>query len=569
MPAFLDKPYIYEINTRVWLTALSRRYGKTITLGTIPDDVLDELADYGANCIWMMGAWQHSPAARRSALNYAHEYRPALPDMTSDDIVGSPYAIYRYEIDAEMGGRRGMASLRNRLAKRGMALMLDFVPNHMSTDSPWIREYPGFFVQGTPGDYRRDDFGIFKTKDAWGRTIHVCRGRDPYFPAWIDTAQLNAFNSDLREFAVETLLDVAEQCDGVRCDMAMLMTNRVFEQTWSHFVTDMPDNEYWRDIIPAVKEHYPDFLFTAEVYWDMEYELQQQGFDYTYDKRLYDRIVEGDPEKLRVHLLADHGFQKHMIRFLENHDEPRAADTLGIKRQVPAAALAFTLPGAMLLFDGQLTGSKVKLPVQLGRAPDEPANEGLKTFYLKLFDDLQNRIYARGEWRLLDLEPTWREYPTSYNLIAHSWEDPYTNDYRLIVVNMSNQYAQGIVNLEPLKNLIHDDWRLIDVVSDEVYERNGVDIVKSGLYIELDGYGFHVFRFEPIPQPDVLEDEPPQAADILPDKIMLDGEIVPQDEADSPDNVDKRKAVPQDKPDEEATNQKAHPVNGHSKKKES
>ena len=145
-----DKPYIYEINTRVWLTNLSRRYDKTTTLHTVPDADLDEIASYGVNTVWMMGAWERSPAARRSALNYLHEYRPALPDLTEADVTGSPYAIYRYEIDPDMGGRRGMAAFRRRLADRGLSLMLDFVPNHMATDSPWITHYPGFFVQATP-----------------------------------------------------------------------------------------------------------------------------------------------------------------------------------------------------------------------------------------------------------------------------------------------------------------------------------------------------------------------------------------------------------------------------------
>ncbi|MEL6149418.1 MAG: alpha-amylase family glycosyl hydrolase [Chloroflexota bacterium] len=507
MPSFPNKPSIYEINTRVWLTALSRRYHRTITLSTIPDEALDDIQANNCNGVWMMGAWQRSPAARRSALNYVHEYRPALPNMTDADVSGSPYAIYRYEVDHEMGGRRGMASLRERLAKRGMSLMLDFVPNHMSTDCPWIADYPELFVQGTPGDYRRDNFGMLKTKDAWGRSIYVCRGRDPYFPAWIDTAQLNAFNPELREHVIDTILEIADQCDGIRCDMAMLMTNRVFEQTWSHYVRDMPDEEYWREIIPAVKDHYPEFVFSAEVYWDMEYELQEQGFDFTYDKRLYDRVLEGDPEKIRIHLLSDIEFQRKMVRFLENHDEPRAADTLGIKRQVPAAALTFTLPGAMLLFDGQLTGSIVKLPVQLGRAPDEPVNDGLRLFYRKLFEDLKHPIYTDGEWRLLELMPAWGEFPTSYNLIAHGWRNPATSEYRLTVVNMSDDYAQGIVKLDAWPGITDHEWEIVDVVSDEVYERNGAELSSDGLYVLLGGNGFHVFRFDAIAPPEPETDD--------------------------------------------------------------
>jgi glycosidase len=513
MSSLPNKPIIYEINTGVWLTALSRKYGKTMTLRTVPDKELDVIANAGFNTVWLMGAWERSPAARRSALNYVHEYRPALPDMTDADVSGSPYAIYRYEVDPDMGGRRGMAALRQRLSKRGLSLLLDFVPNHMSTDTLWIHDFPGFFVQGTPGDYRRDDFSIFRARDGWGRTLYVCRGRDPYFPAWIDTAQLNAFNMDLRAFVVDTLLEIAAQCDGVRCDMAMLMTNRIFEQTWNHYVTDMPRSEYWRDIIPTVKDHYPEFTFIAEVYWDMEYELQQQGFDYTYDKRLYDRLVEGDPEKVRTHLLADLGFQQRAVRFLENHDEPRAAAALGIARQVASAVLALTLPGALLLFDGQLTGSKVKLPVQLGRAPDEPVDSGLQTFYDKLLRDLNESIYVDGEWELLDLQPSWDEYPTSYNLIAHGWQGE--ADYRVIVVNLSAETALGVIQLNRWEKLERGDWVLEDVISDESYERTGTELVNDGLYISLPPHGFHLFRFQPIPPslPDALDtetDAPPE-----------------------------------------------------------
>lgn len=519
-----DKPSIYEINTRVWLTALSRKYKHTITLNSIPDAELDAIAGYGFNTVWMMGAWERSPAARRSALNYVHEYRPALPDLTNEDVSGSPYAIYRYEIDPEMGGRRGMASLRQRLAARGMALLLDFVPNHMATDCPWIQRNPGFFVQGRLKDYQRDDFGIFKAQDAWGRAIYVCRGRDPYFPAWIDTAQLNAFSLDLRQFVVETLLDIAEQCDGVRCDMAMLMTNRVFEQTWQHYAPPMPQTEYWQDIIPVVKEHYPDFVFIAEVYWDMEYELQKQGFDYTYDKRLYDRLIEGDVEKVRVHLLADHQFQRQSVRFLENHDEPRAADKFGIERQVAAAVLAFSLPGAVLAFDGQLTGSRVKLPVQLGRAPQEPIHEGLRTFYQKLMRALNAPVYTDGEWWLLEMAPAWAS-PDAPPLIAHGWRNARSKDYRVIVVNLGAAPAQGTVRLDGWRQLARDRWQLIDEISDAHYEHEGEALVKSGLYIELGAYGFHLLRFDALPP--LLPEPVPLATDTSEIHVMLDGEVEP------------------------------------------
>ena len=53
-------------------------------------------------------------------------------------------------------------------------------------------------------------------------SVFAC-GRDPFFPAWPDVLQLNAFDPGLRGAVVQTILDVATQCDGIRCDMAMLV----------------------------------------------------------------------------------------------------------------------------------------------------------------------------------------------------------------------------------------------------------------------------------------------------------------------------------------------------------
>lgn len=77
--------------------------------------------------------------------------------------------------------------------------------------------------------------------------------------------------------------------------------------------------------IEAVRASRPDFLFLAEVYWDLEGRLQQDGFDYCYDKRLYDLLCGGQARPLQEHLSAGLNYQGRLARFLENHDEPRAA----------------------------------------------------------------------------------------------------------------------------------------------------------------------------------------------------------------------------------------------------
>ena len=58
-------PSLYQINTRVWLTELSRRLNKKATLDDIPDAELDRLAEKGFDFIWMLSVWQTGLAAQR------------------------------------------------------------------------------------------------------------------------------------------------------------------------------------------------------------------------------------------------------------------------------------------------------------------------------------------------------------------------------------------------------------------------------------------------------------------------------------------------------------------------
>jgi hypothetical protein len=488
--AWPKKPFIYEINTWVWLNTLSRAYNNPITLDNVPEAVLDELASYHIDAIWLMGVWTRSYGGRASALKYAHEYQSALPDLTKDDIVGSPYAVGSYQVDENLGGRHALGVFRERLRQRGMRLILDFVPNHVALDHAWVRVHPDYMILGSPQDLERQQDNFFTARDATGKKLVVGRGRDPYFPGWVDTAQLNAFHPDLRRAALATLLDIASQCDGVRCDMAMLMVNDVFAHTWRGLVGSPPPTEYWEVMIPQVKAAYPDFIFMAEVYWDMEARLQAQGFDFTYDKRLYDRIRDNKPGDIRAHLVASLDYQNRLVRFIENHDEHRAAESLGIARSQPAAVLICTLPGAVLLHDGQFTGRKIKLPVQLGRQPDEPVNEGLRDFYMRLLAETRAPIYQQGEWCLFDVGPG-QHNGTHHNLIAYGWR--MGNERRLIAVNLSDAQSQAHVHLGAWPDVGQSSWRLRDQLNGADYTRDGSTMARIGLYVDLQPCQSHLF----------------------------------------------------------------------------
>ncbi|MCA9910275.1 MAG: alpha-amylase [Anaerolineae bacterium] len=498
MSYWRNKHFIYQINTWVWLDELSKQFERPITLDTVPDDILDAIAKPGIDMVWLMGIWQRGEQVRANALKYKHEYQRVLPDLKSEDVIGSAYAIADYRVDDRLGGRAGLANLRERLRQRGVRLMLDFVPNHVGTDHEWAK-YPEFVITGTATQKRERPDVFFKSKRFDSKEWVIAHGRDPYFPGWSDTVQLNAFSPQVRRAMVDTLLDIASQCDGVRCDMAMLVLNDIFANTWGNCnIGERPSLDYWEEIIPQVRAQHPAFMFIAEVYWNKEFDILQQGFDYAYDKTLYDRIVRGDIEQIRLHLLADIHYQKQLIRFIENHDEPRAFSALGHKKSIPAATLICTLPGAVLLHDGQFVGRKAKLPVQIRRQPQEKLYPELEKYYERLLWETLDATYENGQFYLFQVNPTGPEDQSYRNLIAYGWRDITTRRYRLIVVNLSDSHAFGRVNLGYWNELSRQKrWRLYDVTDDEEYLRHGGELTNEGIFIYLEPFESHVFRFQP------------------------------------------------------------------------
>lgn len=484
-------PLIYEINTWAWLHDLSVAYQQTITLGTVPDETLDALAAWGFDAVWLMGVWERSPVGRQVALEHPDlqdGYHHALPDFVAEDVAGSPYAVRRYTVDPALGGSDELAALRARLATRGLKLILDYVPNHVARDHAWLHTAPECIVQGTPADLETQPDYFFTGPG--GRVF--AHGRDPHFPPWTDTAQINAFSPAARTRAAMTLLEIAGQCDGLRCDMAMLVTNRVFGQTWGEVAGHVSESEFWDVVIPVVKEQNPDFLFLAEVYWNMEWELLAQGFDYAYDKRLYDRLVGGSARAVSEHLRADLAYQQHMVSFTENHDERRAAEAFGPGRDRAAAVLVAALPGATLLHEGQLAGHRVKLPVQLRRRPAEPDDAATLAFYRALIAEVTHPVYHRGAWRLCEATPAWDLNATHRSLIAFTWQAD--EERRLVVVNFSAASAQGRVRL-PDFGLEGRAWTLHDALDGVEYQRGGDEMDNDGLYVDLRPWGMHILSF--------------------------------------------------------------------------
>lgn len=460
-------------------------------MGSVPSPEWDAIAAYSFDSVWLMGVWERSPAgvaiANQNQCLLA-DFRRALPDFRPEDNVGSPYCIRRYVVDEHLGGPKGLATARQELAKRGMKLLLDFVPNHVAPDHPWVTEHPEYFIRGTIEDARNDPASYIEVQG----TVFAC-GRDPHIPAWPDVLQLNAFAPGLRRAAIETISSIAQQCDGIRCDMAMLFLNVIFERTWGGRVGPVPSTEYWVDVISAIKRKHPGFIFIAEAYWDLEWELHQQGFDFCYDKKLYDRLEHSNPEDIRLHLCADLAYQGRLLRFIENHDEPRAAATFSLTKQKAAALTTATLPGIKLFHEGQFEGRKVRPPVFLGRRPDEPVDEDLRRFYGTLMEAANRKAFREGQWSLCE-RTGWPDNSSFQNLVAWNWV--HDDDRYLIVVNLSDCSAQAHVKV-PWANADGRKWHLIDLLSGATYERDGDEIRSPGLYVELAPWNYHFFQCLP------------------------------------------------------------------------
>lgn len=492
-------PALYQINTRILLGELSARLGIHATLEDISDSLLDWIAGAGFEWVWFLGVWQTGETSRavsRSNAAWRAEFEATLPDLTEDDICGSPFAISAYSVRPEFGGNGALLNLRRRLADRGLKLMLDFVPNHMGLDHPWVVEHPEFFVHGDDGLLEREPQNYRSVDTPHGRLV-LAYGRDPYFDGWPDTFQLNYRHRGLRDAMTGELARIAEVADGVRCDMAMLLLPDVFQRTWGERSTpadgsEPVDEPFWPAAVAAIRRHRPEFVLMAEVYWDLEYVLQQQGFDYTYDKRLYDRLHEKNATEVRGHLMADADFQHRSARFLENHDEKRAAGAFEPAVHEAAAIVTFLVPGLRFFHEGQFEGRRARVSMHLGRRPAEPVDTALNGFYTRLLDCLRHRAEVLdGSWRLLECRPAWDGNATSAQFVAFSWEGQ-SGHRLLVVVNYGPSAGQCYASVV-FAGLAGKSVELRDLMSTAAYTRDGDELASRGLYLDMPAWGYHVF----------------------------------------------------------------------------
>ena len=479
--------HILEINTRLWLRELGG--GAPAILRDVPEAALSAWEAEGFDAVWLMGVWTPSAVSRRIASEHPGlraDYAKILPDWTAEDVIGSPYSIADYRIPAEWGAAEALAGLRDRLRQHGLRLILDFVPNHTACDHQWVHDHPDWYVQLTNADkVRLPDHG-FRATTKGGEAV-IAHGKDPYFPPWTDTAQLDYSNPQLQRAQIDVLHQLAKMCDGVRCDVAMLILPEVFAKVWGRTAPD-----FWKAAIAEIKRDHPDFCFIAETYWGLDKPLNERGFDLTYDKELLDHIVSDMP---LVREQFDVPVEQHRqrLRFLENHDEPRIASRLPFDKHAAAATWLLTLPSSTLVYNGQFEGRRSKSPIQLRRDPREAPDNAITRMYAQLLSLAKQRVIREGHWQLLSSRPAWIGNDTCRHVLGQAYD--LEGEHVRVFVNWSSHKSQCYVDIK-LGALMDQEVVLRDQLSSKKFVRQGAELMMRGLYLDLEPWEVHAFTCE-------------------------------------------------------------------------
>lgn len=491
-------PLIYEINTAAWLFQLSQKIDRPVHLGDIPGEEWDRLKQAGMDYIWLMGIWKRSEEGRKLSLNDPEFHRlftSVLPGWQPEDIIGSCYSIQSYVVDPTVGTMEDIDHTREELHRRNIGLILDFVPNHTGIDHPWVTEHPEYYIQLSETDYQKDENASYPINKE-GVTLYLAHGRDPYFPPWTDTAQLNYFNPDTRLALLETLEIISSHCDGLRCDMAMLVLNDIFNKTWGwtnrNSSFKMPSEEFWHE----ATQRFSGLVWIGEAYWDTEWALQQMGFDYVYDKRLYDRLRHSSPREVYLHLMADLDYQSKLVRFIENHDEERSVMAFGEEPARAAAVLFSGLPGMKMYFQGQLEGRKIRLPLQIRASSREAVNTDIESFYAKLLSAISDEGFHSGVWNLITVLPDGGD--TSGNIIAYRWETD--NRILLVLVNLSPENSRGRIAFQ--RDISEEtDYSFNDLMDRQSFSIGGKLMAHPGIRVQLAAYQTRIMEIKPLALP--------------------------------------------------------------------
>ena len=407
---WMPKLVLIAKNAYVWLDQLSKQYGYEIKyLGDIPDAELDRLRWMGITGLWLIGLWERSTASAR------------IKQLCGNpDALASAYSLSSYHVAADLGGDAAYQNLYHRAMQRGIRLGSDMVPNHMGIDSPWVVEYPDWFIQLSyppfPGYtfsgpdlsvddrvevfledhyYEKTDASVvflMKEKNT-GRHRYIYHGNDGTSMPWNDTAQLNYLISEVREAVIQTIIEVAKKFPVVRFDAAMTLTKKHFQRLWypepgsggdipsraeygltkKAFDEIMPV-EFWQEVVDRVAQEAPDTLLLAEAFWFMEgYFVRSLGMHRVYNSAFMNMLRDEENAKYRDLIRKTLEFEPEILQryvnFMNNPDEDTAIDQFGDgDKYFGVCTMMATLPGLPMFGHGQVEGYHEKYGMEYKKA---------------------------------------------------------------------------------------------------------------------------------------------------------------------------------------------------------
>ena len=397
-------------NIFVWLHQLSKKYGYEINrLDQIPDEELDQLAEWNFTALWLIGLWERSNASRK-----------IKQIMGNPEAAASAYSLFEYEVAHELGGEDAFNNLKYRAMQRGIRMASDMVPNHTGIYSKWIIEKPDYFIRtGYPPFhnysftgtnlseddrieiriedkyYSHEDAAVvFERKDnLTGETVYIYHGNDGTHMPWNDTAQLNMLNPEVRESLYQTIKHVAEKTPIIRFDAAMTLTNKHYQRLWypapgeggaipsrsdysmtkEEFYNLIPV-EFWREVVDRINNDLPNTLLLAEAFWLMEgYFVRTLGMHRVYNSAFMHMLMKEENDKYRTLIKNTLEFNpeilKRYVNFMSNPDEETAVNQFGKgDKYFGVAVMMLTLPGLPMFAHGQIEGFSEKYGMEYKRA---------------------------------------------------------------------------------------------------------------------------------------------------------------------------------------------------------
>ncbi|MEM6336736.1 MAG: alpha-amylase family glycosyl hydrolase, partial [Bacteroidota bacterium] len=472
-------------STLVWLDQLSKRYERPIeTLDQIPDEELDQLAEWGITALWLIGIWERSFASKEI------KRRRGNPEAES-----SAYSLDEYRIADRLGGYAAYEDLRDRAKERGVRLASDMVPNHTAIDSIWVKEHPEWFVHSYQPPYPNYQFRsenlsddprygiwledhyydqtdaavVFKRTDfETGRTHYIYHGNDGTGMPWNDTAQLDYLKAEVREVVTQTILNVAKMFPIIRFDAAMVLVKRHIRRLWypepgnsaeavasrSEFALpktvfdQLLPEEFWRELVDRVAVEAPDTLLLAEAFWMLEgYFVRTLGMHRVYNSAfmhmMRDEDNAGYRSVMKDTLEFDPEILKRYVNFMNNPDEETAVIQFGKGDKYTGVCLMMlTMPGLPMFGHGQVEGFEEKYGMEYRRAYlDEHPDPYLVARHERELFPIAKRRYLFGEvehFLLYDFEQAGR-----VNENVYAFSNEFRGEHSLVFFNNAYERASG------------------------------------------------------------------------------------------------------------------------------